>query len=200
MQLFVIAVLVADVIIHDPSLVRPLLWTYSASASLTAALGILAFVDGYRVAGDRVAALPGQDPAHFAALLLPAFIFCTFELLHGRRPYLSLPMALLTLGGIVLSGTRSAWLSLLVVLAVFVFPALELRRKIAAVVLLPVVFGAVLLIPGLSDMVVDRVATAGESGGAGRTDIWAVGLVIFETSPVIGVGYGNFRSLTPRSW
>jgi exopolysaccharide production protein ExoQ len=200
LQLFAIAVLVADVIVRDPSLVRPLLWTYSISASFTAALGILAFMGGNRVANDRVAGLSGQDPAHFAALLLPAFIFCTFELLHGRRPYLSLPVSLLSLGAILLSGTRGAWVSIVAVLAVFVFPALELRRKIAAVVLLLVVSGAVLQIPdGVSNLILDRVATAGSSGGAGRTDIWAVGLVIFETSPVIGVGYANFPvAYTPQ--
>jgi len=198
-QLFAIAVLVADVIVHDPSLVRPLLWTYSISASFTATLGILAYLGGNLVANDRVAALSGQDPAHFAALLLPAFLFGTFELLRGRRPYLSLPVTLLSLGGIILSGTRGAWVSILAALAFFVFPALELRRKIAAVVLLPLVFAAVLQIPGVSNQVMDRVATAGASGGAGRTDIWSVGLVIFETSPVIGVGYANFPvAYTPQ--
>jgi O-antigen ligase len=198
-QLFAIAVLVADVIVHDPSLVRPLLWTYSISASFTAALGILAYLEGNRVANDRVAGLSGQDPAHFAALLLPAFIFCTFELLHGRRPFLSLPVMLLSLGGIILSGTRGAWVGALAVLALFVFPALELRRKVAAVVLLLVVFGAVLQLPGVSNLITDRVATVGDSGGAGRTDIWRVGLVIFETSPVFGVGYANFPvAYTPQ--
>jgi O-antigen ligase len=198
-QLFGIAVLIADVVVHDPSMVRPLLWTYSISASFTAALGILAFLEGNRVANDRVAALAGQDPAHFAALLLPAFIFCTFELLHGRRPYLSLPVTLLSLGGIILSGTRGAWVSIVAVLGVFIFPALDLRRKVAAIVLLLVLFGAVLQLPGVSNLVTERVATAGASGGAGRTDIWSVGLVIFETSPVIGVGYANFPvAYTPQ--
>ncbi len=198
-QLFAIAVLVADVIVHDPSLVRPLLWTYSISASVTAALGMLAFLEGNRVANDRVAALPGQDPAHFAALLLPAFIFCTFELLRGRRQYLSLPVAMFSLVGIILSGTRGAWVSIVAVLALFVFPALELRRKIGAVILLLVAFGALLQIPGVGNLIVDRVATAGATGGAGRTDIWSVGLVIFETSPVIGVGYANFPiAYTPQ--
>jgi O-antigen ligase len=198
-QLFVIAVLVADVIVNDPSLVRPILWTYSISASFTAALGILSFLEGNRVANDRVAALPGQDPAHFAALLLPAFLFAAFELLHGRRPYLSVPVILLSLGGIILSGTRGAWVSIVAVLAVFVLPALDLRRKAAAVVLLPLVFLAVLQLPGVSGLVGDRVETVGASGGAGRTDIWSVGLVIFETSPVIGVGFGNFPvAYTPQ--
>jgi O-antigen ligase len=198
-QLFAIAVLVADVIVNDPRLVRPLLWTYSIAASFTATLGILAFLGGSRVANDRVVALSGQDPAHFAALLLPAFLFATFELLHGRRPYLSLPVLMLSLGGIILSGTRGAWVSVLAVLAVFVLPALELRRKVAAVVLLPLVFLLVLQLPDVSGLVTDRVATAGASGGAGRTDIWSVGLVIIETSPVIGVGYANFPvAYTPQ--
>ena len=198
-QLFVIAVLIADVVIHDPTLVRPLLWAYSISASFTAALGILAFLEGNQVANDRVAALAGQDPAHFAALLLPAFLFCTFELLHGRRPYLSLPVIVVTLGGILLSGTRGAWVSVIAALALFVFPALDLRRKVASVVLLLVVFGAALQIPSVSNLVMDRVATAAVSGGAGRTDIWSVGLVMFETSPIIGVGYGNFPvAYTPQ--
>lgn len=198
-QLFAVAVLIADVIVHDPSLVRPLLWAYSLSASITAALGILAYLQGNRLDNDRVAALPGQDPAYFAALLLPAFIFCTFELLGGRRPYLSLGVVLLSLASIILSGTRGAWVSIVAVLAVFVFPALELTRKVAAVVLLLLVFGAVLLLPGVTSLVTDRLATAGASGGAGRTDIWSVGLVIFETSPVIGVGYANFPvAYTPQ--
>ena len=198
-QLFAIAVLIADVIVHDPGLVRPLLWTYSISASFLAALGFLAFLQGNRVANDRVVALAGQDPAHFAALLLPAFIFCTFELVRGRRPYLSLSVVLISLAGILLSGTRGAWVSMVVALALFVFPALDLRRKIGAVILLVVVFGAVLQIPGVGNLVVDRVATAGASGGAGRTDIWSVGVVIFETSPVIGVGYANFPvAYTPK--
>jgi exopolysaccharide production protein ExoQ len=198
-QLFVIAVLIADVVIKDPSLVRPLLWTYSVSAAFTAALGILSFLAGNRVAGERVAALPGQNAAAFAALLLPAFVFCAFELLRGRRPALSLPLTLVSLGGIILSGTRGAWLSILAVLAFFVFPALELRRKVAAAVLLPVVFGAVLLLPGTGSLIVERAATAGDTGGAGRTDIWSVGLVIFEHSPVIGVGYANFSTAyTPQ--
>jgi exopolysaccharide production protein ExoQ len=199
LQLFTIAVLIADVVINDHRLVRPLLWTYSITAAFTAALGILAFLAGNRVAGDRVAALPGQNPANFAALLLPAFLFCTFELLHGRRPYLCLPLTLLSLGGIILSGTRGAWVSILLVLALFVFPALELRRKIAAVGVLLLVFGAVLQLPGVSTLILERAATAGDTGGAGRTDIWTVGLVIFETSPVIGVGYANFATAyTPQ--
>jgi len=57
----------------------------------------------------------------------------------------------------------------------------------------------VLQLPGVGNLITDRVATAGASGGAGRTDIWSVGLVIFETSPLIGVGYANFPvAYTPQ--
>ena len=167
-QLFVIAVLVADVIVHDPGLVRALLWTYSISASFP--LRSASSPSWREIEWRTTAPSPCRpDPAHFAALLLPAFIFCTFELLRGRRPYLSLPVVLITLAGILLSGTRGAWVSMVVVLALFVFPALKLRRKIGAVILLVVVSVAVLQIPRWANLVVDRVATAGASGGAGRT-------------------------------
>ena len=197
-QLFAIAVLVADVIVHEPSLVRPLLWTYSISASITGALGILAFIEGNR---GRTTASP---PWRARICPLRRAPDAGLPVLHVRAP--ARPAALpqpggdpAQPGGIILSGTRGAWVSILFVLAVFVLPALELRRKIAAVLLLVLVFGAVLQLPGVSNLLTDRVATAEASGGAGRTDIWSVGLVIFETSPVIGVGFANFPvAYTPQ--
>ncbi len=50
----------------------------------------------------------------------------------------------------------------------------------------------ILQIPGVAALVAERTGTAASTGGAGRTDIWSVGFKIFETSPVIGVGYANF--------
>ena len=37
-----------------------------------------------------------------------------------------------------------------------------------------------------------RAETALTSGGAGRTDIWAVGVTIYSSAPVLGVGFANF--------
>jgi O-antigen ligase len=191
-QLFVLGVLIADVVVHDPGVVRPILWVYSVSASVTAALGIQAYFHGGAAAAQRVSALPDQDPAQFAALLLPALVFSLNELLNRRSLVLSVPVALLTLAGVVLSGTRGAWVSLVVAVGFFVVPRLSSGRRMAAIIGTAVVLVAVLQSPGVSDMVAYRVSTAAATGGAGRLSIWTVGLEIFQSSPVTGIGFANF--------
>ncbi len=47
-------------------------------------------------------------------------------------------------------------------------------------------------VPGVADLVAQRTILATATGGAGRTDIWTVGIRIFESAPVTGVGYANF--------
>lgn len=187
-QLFVVAVLVADVVVHEPRLVRPLLWTYTMSASVTASIGIV----GYVTSGGRAAALAGQDPAQFAAILLPALVFSIHELAHARQ----LPLALLTGGlsalGVLVSGTRGAWLGATVVILLVVIPRLRARGRLAAMVAVGLLLAAMLQVPGLATMVTERTVGAGETGGAGRTEIWMVGLRIAESAPITGVGFGNF--------
>jgi O-antigen ligase len=192
LQLFVIGLLVADVVVHEPTIVRPVLWVYTMSATVTAGLGIVAFLGGNSVAGARVAALPGQDPAQFAAILLPAFVFSINEFLRGRRPVASAVAASLCAIAIVVSGTRGAWVGAAVAFALFVLPRLHGRQRIAAVVAAGALFLVVAQIPGLLDLFVARAELAASTGGAGRTDIWAVGLQIAETYPITGVGHANF--------
>jgi O-antigen ligase len=49
-----------------------------------------------------------------------------------------------------------------------------------------------LQIPGVSNLLIQRAGTAVVTGGSGRTDIWSVGVTIFWSKPVLGVGYANF--------
>jgi exopolysaccharide production protein ExoQ len=190
LQLAIIGFLIADVVIHDPTVIRPLLWAYSITATLSAAIGIASYaVGGVDV---RAAAIANQNPAQFASLLLPAFIFALNELLHGRRIAASAVVSLLTLAGIVVSGTRSVWVAAGVVVFMLLLPRLGIRRAIASLVVVMLLLVAVLQLPGVGAMVADRADTAASSGGAGRTDIWAVGYEIFSESPIIGVGYANF--------
>lgn len=190
LQLFAIALLIADFVTRDPSIVRPVLLAYSLSAAATAAIGILSYVTGLG-ADVRASALEGQNPAQFAAVLLPAFAFGFNEIASGRQRVVGGVIALLTLLGVLVSGTRGAWVAIAVI-PLFVLPNLSPKR-IAAVLAL----GAALLlvayqVPGLSDLVSERAGTALSSGGAGRTSIWSEGLVIFSSAPVFGVGYANF--------
>jgi O-antigen ligase len=196
-QLFLVAVLVADAVIHDPAVVRRLLWVYSLSATVAACLGFAAYMGS--TAGSRVAALPGQDPAQFAALLLPAFVFSLHELLAGRRQLIAGPVALLATTGIILSGTRGAWVSAAFIVAVVIIPRLRLRQRVAAVIVVCAIVLVAVQIPGVADLVAQRTDSALATGGAGRTDIWAVGLQIIASAPIAGVGYANFPvAYTPK--
>jgi O-antigen ligase len=191
-QLAIIGFLVADVVIHDPTVVRPLLWAYSISAAATAAIGIGTYLVGGPAADGRAAAIANQNPAQFASLLLPALIFGLHELLNRRYAAASGLVALLCTAGIVVSGTRSVWLAAALVTFFLLMPRLGFRRAIVALAVVGVLVLATFQIPGVAGLVAERTGSAASSGGAGRTDIWAVGIEIFDSSPVIGLGYANF--------
>ncbi len=192
LQLFLIALLIADVVVHRPTIVRPILWVYSLSAAATACVGILTFVALGPDADVRASAIQGQNPAQFAGVLLPAFVFGLYEVLNGGRRIVGASIVLLTTAGIVVSGTRGAWVSMAVVVLVFIMPRLQLRQQVAAVAMAVVIGLVTLQIPGVSSLLLERAGNAVSTGGSGRTDIWSVGATIFWSSPVLGVGYANF--------
>ena len=191
-QLFVVAILVADVVVHRPAVVRPLLWAYTASAATTALLGIVPLLAGAVAPGLRIAAFQGQDEAQYAAVLLPALVFSISELLNRRHLVLAAAVALACTAGIVLSGTRGAWVSMMVVVVLFFLPRLSSRQRIAVVLVTAVLVVGAVQLPGAAALVTQRADVAISSGGSGRVDIWSVGMNIFESAPVAGVGFANF--------
>jgi O-antigen ligase len=192
LQLCLIGFLVADFVVRRPSIVRPVLWVYSLAAAGTALLGILSYVAMGEVSEVRVAALETQNPAQFSAVLLPALVFGMYEVLRGPRRLLGGAIAFVTALAIVLSGTRGTWLAVVVVVFLMVLPQLSLRRRVAAIGLTAVLAVVALQVPGVADLVTERTSTAVTTGGAGRTDIWAVGATIYASSPILGVGFANF--------
>jgi O-antigen ligase len=190
-QLFVIAVFIADFVVRRPSIVRPVLWAYSLSAAATAAIGVAAYL-AQGLSTARSSAIQDQDPAQFAAVLVPAFVFGLYEAINGGRVLLGAGIATLASAGIVVSGTRGAWVACAVVILFVVLPQLNARRRVIAIVTMAVVAAGVYQVPGVADLVAERSGNAVASGGAGRTDIWTVGATIFESRPIAGVGYANF--------
>ena len=192
--LFVVAVVIAAAVVEQPEIVRPLVWAYAISATATSFLGTAAYVLGEGPIGpnDRVAGLAGQDPAFFAAILLPAFVVGFYELLYLRWVVPSAFILAVSSIGILISGTRAAWLSAIVVVFLFVLPRLEPVRRFAALTIAVLGFVLVLQIPGVSALIQARTDTAIATGGAGRTDIWSIGLQIYESAPLTGVGIDNF--------
>jgi O-antigen ligase len=191
LQLFLIAVLVADFVIQRPAIVRPVLWAYSFSAAATAVLGIQYYL-AQGIADTRAAGLENQNPAQFAGVLLPALVFGLYEVMDGNRRILGGAIAILTAIGVVISGTRGAWLAVVVVVFLVVLPQLQPRRRIAAIMIILALAIGAFQIPGVADLVTERTGTAVSTGGAGRTDIWSVAGTIYMSAPLFGVGYANF--------
>jgi exopolysaccharide production protein ExoQ len=199
-QLFVISLMVADLITEHPSIARPLALTYAGSATAVGLVGLVVWLTARStlIAG-RAEAFEGQDPAQFTAILVPAFFILAWVSIRRPRPIPILGTVICTLA-IIVSGTRSAWIAVALVLLVFLVPKLS-RRGIVAFVLAAVAGGALLLIlPGVSGLIVDRLDTAVESGGTGRTDIWTIAVHVWQNAPIFGVGYGAFpAALTPEA-
>lgn len=190
-MLFAVGILVADVVVHRPTVVRHVLWVYSLSAAATALLGITAYFTG-QGPGDRVVGLQSQDPNLFAANLLPALVFGVYEVLEGRLAFGSGAVAVVSALGILLSGSRGAWLSVAVVLALFILPRLRAVQRMAAISGTLVLLVVSLQLPGVAELVLERTSIAFSTGGAGRTDIWSVGITIYKSAPVVGVGFANY--------
>ena len=201
-QMFALGLLVGDLISRNPSIAPKIMWVYSGSAIATIVLYVVApSITGSLADTGRIEAFASQGPAQFSAVLVPAFLFLVYSGAEAIfRPGLGRLASLFILSAAALiawaslvSGTRSALVGLIVgLLALVVF---GIRRSGGRVALATVGLaggGAALAIPGASEAILSRVATAISTGGAGREDIWAVGATIFAQHPIIGVGYGAF--------
>ena len=134
------------------------------------------------------------DPNVFgSALLLPTSIAIGAFLSFTRRSRMmaALVGAIICVLGIVLTMSRGALLSLLAIMAVFVFrTGIKNRRRLLIfclplplVLLMPVTFFA-------------RLQEAVPSGGAGRFAIWIVGYAALKHYGLFGAGLENF----PRAY
>ncbi|MDQ2913482.1 MAG: O-antigen ligase family protein [Chloroflexota bacterium] len=192
LQQFALALLIADLVSKDLSAVRPVMWAYSLSATLVAVLGSLNLMSQSSAVDGR-ASVFAEGPAWFATSLMPAFLFLLHESLNrGPKAALALPALFLCGLGLLMSGTRSAWLALAVVIIVFALPRLRAAQRLALVGALSLMTLGSLQLPGILPQLIARTEAALDTGGAGRLAIWQVGLNIVASHPIIGVGYFNF--------
>lgn len=196
-QLVLMAFIVSGLIAERPSLLRMALWSYTASACTIASLGVIRFFTRLNNVGPvRTSAGSAENVAHFAAYLLPALVFLLVMALHARLPWTRrLPMVLLAVLvalGILVSGTRSAWVGGSVALLLVVMPPLRTRRKFWLIGTAVLVVVAALQLPGVGSFVTRRSDVAISSGGSGRVDIWKVGAGIVPEVPLKGVGFSNY--------
>ncbi len=200
-QLFLVTVLVASLVAADESIVRGALWSYAISATLTAAIAIVAYLQGMSMF-SRATAFADQDPALFSSLVLPAAVILMGEVqARSTRPpfrFFAFAALVLCVGALALSGTRSAWAGLLAAALGWVILRRDRRQILAVAALALGVVLVVVTVPGVGDFLTGRVGSSLSTGGSGRTDIWAVGLSILAAAPLFGVGFGNFgQAFTP---
>ena len=144
-----------------------------------------------------------QDPNHLAAsLLLPLFLAAWLGW-HRRGP---IKLALISGAGtiaiaILLTGSRGAMVGLGLGLSAWVF-GVGKRRMLRFVAAILLCIGVVLALQQVYPDVAERFTTTYTIAdeGAGRLDIWAVGVTSFKLSPVWGVGVGRFPQSFERSF
>ncbi len=201
-QLFVITILIASIVAADTRIVRKALWAYALSATFTAIVGCISYLQSPAAFLGRAAAFSNQDPALFASLVLPATIVLMGEV-QARSSRLALRvLALAALAicvvALAISGTRSAWLGFALAAGAWLVLRRDLRQILAVIAVVAAVGVLVLALPGAQAFLLGRTATSLETGGSGRTDIWTIGLSLLASAPVTGVGLGNFpNAFTP---
>jgi O-antigen ligase len=175
---------------------RTLLFLVVAGGLSAAAYGLHVFhqdpVSQQNSPLTRLVVQVGQDsidPNHFAdALLFPAAII-TMWALRSRRVLVKIAcLAGLTLlvVAILLSGSREA-LSALLLIAAYYFWRSRYRLQLVAAVA-----GVVAVSASVQTSIFLRFATALQTGGSGRTSIWAVALEAAKHRLLQGYGIGNF--------
>ena len=108
-------------------------------------------------------------------------------------------IALVTTIALIATGTRGAWVAVIVVVLLFMLPQLSPKRRIAMAGLALALGVVAYQVPGVAELIGERAGNALSTGGAGRTDIWSVAGTIYLSSPVLGVGHANFPvAFTPE--
>lgn len=129
------------------------------------------------------------DPNQFAAALILPLTLALMATVSVRRMSVRIVLlaALLVLGGgVAIAGSRGAFIALVVA---FIYLVVRSRKRFA---LAAVGLGGVGIALAMYSNVLTRFSNATSTGGAGRADIWKVGLAAFREHPLFGYGYGNF--------
>lgn len=179
---------------------RILLLLTLVGGALAAAYGVHAFygnplLSQERPENRRLVITVGQsaiDPNQFADSLLFPFCIAGMWALRARRfVQLAACAAVLVLlvTAVMLSGSREGFLGLVLIAGYY---ALRSRYRFRLAVTATC---ATLAASGLQSSMFVRLATAFQTGGSGRTSVWAVALEAAKHRPIQGYGIGAFQTV-----
>ena len=188
-----------------------ILGSYFLGALAAAGLGIY---NGYlHEFTTRITICSLQDPNYFARLLGIGIIFSCYFILTLKNIAIRLISFIAGLGmlfAVLLSGSRGVWMALFLVfvtgLILFRKPIGEALKKffsrpdpakkasflIAAFFALLLTFFVISKLPQVVSVRAQTLFSLSEERGAGRLDIWMVGLKIIKENLALGVGLDNF--------
>jgi len=131
--------------------------------------------------------------AAYLNLVLPLALGAgIIELNRGRR---ILGFAVTSLGCVALFLTQSRGaLVAFVVILIFVLFSLEKRRNRRVTILVSILAAILVALPMMASFSNHFESIETESGTM-RLFFWSAGLAMFTSSPLLGVGYGNFREM-----
>lgn len=178
---------------------RMILLTVMASGVAAAVYGGFVFGSGRDIAGGGRLFLSNDasltsassfiNPDHFGASMIVPFALILGVLSAAKnlwvRVFCTIGLSAVTYG-VAISGSRGA---LLAIGLTFLYMAVRSRHRLALAAL---GLGGVAVAIALNPSILMRFGNATSTGGAGRADIWKVGIAAFRHYWLIGAGYANF--------
>ena len=196
-QLFIATLLIADYVSRFPQKLGGILNGYTISAALIALFGIYNFFSSAGTADrftaeSRISGIEGQGVETFAFSLIPAFLIAfhrTIRPKHKSWQWLNISLMVLFALGMILSGTRGAWMATLGAIVIIYIPKLKFRQYF--MITLVIILGTLVAtrIPLIADFIQYRTSDAISSGGTGRTAIWTLAWNKYLHKPILGIGW-----------
>jgi len=125
-----------------------------------------------------------------AALMLDVGLIATLRSGSAARS-LAVVGALIMVAGLLATGSRGGFVALAAVLVAAVLFGGRWRGRAAGLMLVAAVLIPFYLFAFASSAAVQHL---GSSSSTGRTDLWKVGIKMWEANPIVGVGSGNFET------
>ncbi|WP_262685416.1 O-antigen ligase family protein [Paenibacillus baimaensis] len=196
-QLFFMLVLMVNLLHQNPKRIPILLAFYSIATTITSLYSIVNFMQGADLTeGTRTGAFEEQSVAHFAAMIIPGLLYLIHCVLHSKSILLRvglIPIALIQITAVILSGTRSAWMGLAAALLFMLLANFNWKKAVAVILVSGIVLFGVTSIPELEHIITARSEQAVDSGGSGRTMIWEHAIGVFADHLIIGTGSGTYH-------
>lgn len=190
--LFGLYAVVSFVRIHTPTLDTVSRFVMAGGAAASA-YALYMYHSGVAIKESRMWLVTDNvnwNPDHLSASLLLPMAIAIMTCVFGRSLWMRLA-GLASIGimlpTLVLTGARGPELGLLVLVGYLILREPN-RARLAWPVVAALGIAAIVSAPTL----IDRWSGALSSGGAGRTDIWHVGLEAFKQNWLFGAGFNNF--------